>query len=231
MPIINAKATAMLRQIQRLDQQWGLRHRFNKQLCHVSGYQGGFSPWTDQLPEINDQGVIIGSGLRQQMESSGRLHPTVHLLLFDQEGRIFLQKRSSQKASSAGLLSQSVGGHVPLSLTDRLVVNEGSLLETLKKESLEELGLTRLEAHFLASFPYVSAGGQNRELVFLFAAVYCQEQHEVLTANFSEVEWVAAFPRENVAALLAAKPFLFAPSFRKDWQVWSTLSSVSPQPL
>jgi hypothetical protein len=89
--------------------------------------------------------------------------------------------------------------------------------------------LTGLEAHFLTSFPHASAGGKNRELAFLFTAVYCQEQHGILTANLSEVEWVAAFPRENVSALLAVKPFMFAPSFRKDWQVWSTLASVSPQ--
>ena len=56
------------------------------------------------FPIVNEKGDVIGSASRKECHSgTKKLHPVVHLHVFDSEGRLFLQKRLFQHAAQQGL--------------------------------------------------------------------------------------------------------------------------------
>jgi len=180
------------------------------QMKHLSGYTAGNSPNTDILPVVNMNGCFREFRLRFICEEKGLLHPTVHLLLYNSKGKMLVQKRSMNKDSSPGKLSQSVGGHISkegVSPSMRLIPKN-----TLKKETLEELGIQMHQFKFLTSYYYESKKGKNRELVYLFEGKYDGR----IRPNRSEVEWAGFFDLSAVNKLSLTKPELFSNSFLQD---------------
>lgn len=67
------------------------------------------------------------------MHREGLLHRAVHVLVFDSEGRLWLQRRSAAKDTYPGLWTSSASGHV----------DPGEDYETAARRELqEELGLS-----------------------------------------------------------------------------------------
>lgn len=84
------------------------------------------------FPIVNEKGDVIGSASRKECHSgTKKLHPVVHLHVFDSEGRLFLQKRSENKDIQPGKWDTSVGGHIDYGET---------VGEALQRETFEELG-------------------------------------------------------------------------------------------
>lgn len=101
------------------------------------------------LPLVDENGHIIGRATRETCHSgSFLLHPVVHLHVFDQQGRLYLQKRADTKDIQPGKWDTSVGGHV----------DEGETIEAaLLREANEELGLTDIQPTFLFKYPFRSS--------------------------------------------------------------------------
>ena len=70
---------------------------------------GGNEEWFDV---VNGRDEVVGRATRREVHARGLLHRAVHVLVFDQSGRIFLQKRSMEKDMSPGLWDSSCSGHV-----------------------------------------------------------------------------------------------------------------------
>ena len=114
------------------------------------------------VPEVDDQGNIIGSMTRREAHSgSKRLHPVVHLHVFNNQGDLYLQKRPDWKDIQPGKWDTSVGGHVDLG---------ESVAQALQREVHEELGITDYEAQRLTH--YVFESDKEKELVFVHRTVY-----------------------------------------------------------
>ena len=64
------------------------------------------------LSVVDGQDQVIGQDRRDTIHQLGLLHRAVHVLVFRQDGRIFLQKRGRHKQESPGLWDSSVAGHV-----------------------------------------------------------------------------------------------------------------------
>lgn len=98
----------------------------------------------DEILEIVDQeNRIVGSARRKDIHEQGLRHRAVHVLIFNLEGRFFLQKRSMAKDTNPGLWDTSAAGHVEPG---------ESYLNCAVREVAEELGITgisSLEALFL----------------------------------------------------------------------------------
>ncbi len=120
---------------------------------------------TEELfPLIDEQGNVIGSATRKYCHGgSMALHPVVHLHVMDQEGRLYLQKRSMKKDIAPGLWDTSVGGHVDYG---------ESLLDAVKREAREELGVRCEDAELQSLFQYVWQSSREREVVTAFSIVY-----------------------------------------------------------
>lgn len=116
----------------------------------------------EQLEIVNDKGEVIGLAQRSEIHGNPSLiHRVVHVLVFDAEGRLLLQKRSMDKDVAPGRWDTSVGGHVG--------VGE-DLLFSAHREMEEELGITGCELAYLYS--YIHTNPFETELVTTHRCTY-----------------------------------------------------------
>lgn len=114
------------------------------------------------VPEVDDQGNITGAMTRREAHSgTRRLHPVVHLHVFNSKGGLFLQKRPDWKDIQPGKWDTAVGGHVDLG---------ESVEQALRREVREEIGITDYTPDRITH--YVFKSEKERELVFVFRTVY-----------------------------------------------------------
>lgn len=86
------------------------------------------------LTQVTDDDEIIGPVLRSLVHGNPSLiHRSVHVLVFNSNGKLLLQKRSMLKDTQPGKWDTSVGGHVGFGQ---------SYLEAAHRETEEELGIT-----------------------------------------------------------------------------------------
>ncbi|HDO23034.1 MAG TPA: NUDIX domain-containing protein [Nitrospirae bacterium] len=114
------------------------------------------------LDIVNKYGEVTGSASRDDIHHNNNLlHSVVHLLVFNSEGRLLLQKRSMSKDIAPGKWDTSVGGHI----------SQGEDIYTaLGRETKEELSLTGYDAGFLYS--YIHTDERESELVYSFRCIY-----------------------------------------------------------
>lgn len=119
------------------------------------------------LPIVDEQGNIIDAATRSECHNgSKRLHPVVHLHLFNSAGELYLQKRPDWKDIQPGKWDTAVGGHVDLG---------ESVAQALVRETEEELGITDFTPELITH--YVFESEIERELVFVHKTVYNKEVH------------------------------------------------------
>lgn len=64
------------------------------------------------LAVVDDNDNIVGHKPRHIIHTEGLKHRAVHILVFDDRGLLFLQKRSMEKDQNPGLWDTSAAGHV-----------------------------------------------------------------------------------------------------------------------
>jgi isopentenyldiphosphate isomerase len=140
---------------------------------------------SDEILEIVDQtGITIGTALRSEIHGNpSLLHKVVHVLVFNEEGELLLQKRSLNKDVAPGRWDTSVGGHIP---------NGEDLLIAAKREMEEELGIMTDDLTFL--YTYIHSNSYESELVFTYSCIHNgpfnfnkEEIDEIRFWNFKEI--------------------------------------------
>ena len=124
------------------------------------------------LEVVNETGEVISALPRSEIHGNPSLiHRVVHVLVFNDKGELFLQKRSMNKDVAAGKWDTSVGGHV----------NSGETPgKAVKREMEEELGIAACDPEFL--YTYIHSNQYETELVYTY---YCAYDGEI---NFQEDE-------------------------------------------
>lgn len=116
----------------------------------------------EYFPLVNEEGKTIGKATRKECHSGSKmLHPVVHLHIFNDNGDLYLQKRSMRKDIQPGKWDTAVGGHIDYG---------ENVEEALRREVREELGVTDFSPIMITSYIFESA--IEKELVNTFRTVY-----------------------------------------------------------
>ena len=156
---------------------------------------------------VNERDEPVSRALRREVHARALRHRAVHVLVFDQRGQVFLQKRSMKKDLSPGLWDSSCSGH--------LDAGEGYDAAAVR-ELGEELGLTVTAPP--SRWFYVEA---CEETGWEFCWVYRLRSDGPFVLHPEEIdggEWVAP---TDVTRRIAERPGEYCSSFRLIWKIAS----------
>ncbi len=150
---------------------------------------------------IHPDGSVIGRASRDECHGgSFLLHAVVHILVFDCDGRLILQKRSESKDIQPGKWDTSVGGHIS---------SGENMQDALEREAAEELGIRG--ADFLRLYSYVMESDIERELVTTFRCVW----KGPVRFDREEIDEIRRFTAEEIEERLGTG--YFTPNFEEEW--------------
>lgn len=111
---------------------------------------------------VDTDGNVLGHATRREVHKNpSLLHRVVHVLVFDRNGNLLLQKRSQHKDIAPDRWDTSVGGHV----------NPGEDIYTAAlREMKEELGIAECKLELLYSYSH--SNERESELVNTFTCIY-----------------------------------------------------------
>ncbi len=153
------------------------------------------------FPLVDEAGNIVGRATRREChDGSKRLHPVVHLHIYNKDGDLFLQKRSLTKDIQPGKWDTAVGGHVDYG---------ESIEEALRREAREELGIEGFEAELMARYVFESA--IEKELVHTYRTVYegpfTPDKEELDDARFWRIDEIESQLGKGI----------FTPNFEREY--------------
>jgi isopentenyldiphosphate isomerase len=111
---------------------------------------------------VNEIGIVIGTAPRSRCHGDPSLiHQSVHVLVFDRSGRLFLQKRSAHKDTHSGKWDTSVGGHMQPGEKP---------LDAAAREMKEELGVDPIRLD--AAYEYIWRSPMESELIRAYGTLH-----------------------------------------------------------
>ena len=162
---------------------------------------------------VDDRDRVIGKQTRQEVHRRGVKHRAVHVLVVNERGEVYLQKRSFKKDTFPGAWDSSSSGHV----------NSGETYDACAvRETREEIGLfLKRTPKRLLKIDACAQTGQE------FVWVYRSEFNGPFRLNPDEVECGAFFKPDHVNRWMAERPRDFADAFRLVWKYY--LNPPPPQ--
>lgn len=153
------------------------------------------------FPLVDEQGNIIGAISRGEAHSgSKKLHPVVHLHVFNSNGDIYLQKRPAWKDIQPSKWDTACGGHIDL----------GEDVKTaLKREVREELGITDFTPQDMGHYVFESA--REKELVYVHKTIYDGE----VQPSKDELDGGKFWSRDEILANIGKN--VFTPNFENEY--------------
>ena len=169
---------------------------------------GSLQGAAERFPVVDDQDRLIGDAPRAEVHGNNLPHRAVHILVFNNLGELFLQKRSRWKDRHPRLWDSSAAGHVDAGEEYDMAA---------KRELREELGVAA-ELTRVAKLPASERTGQ--EFIWLY-----QARHDgPFELARSEIEAGDFFPIDVVSAWVKARPNDFAPGFVECWAAFAAQS-------
>ena len=153
---------------------------------------------------VDERDQPIGRLSRREVHRQGLRHRAVHVLVFNRNGEIFLQKRSILKDNFPGAWDSSAAGHLDCGEDyDACAI----------REVREELGLSLAEVpEKIMRLEACEETGQE------FVWVYRTEHEGPFQLQPEEIETGGWFAPNHVTRWIAEKPEDFAPSFICIWR-------------
>ncbi len=141
---------------------------------------------------VNKEDQVVGQASRKEVHGNPALiHRVVHVLVFNKQGELYLQKRSLNKDVQPGKWDTSVGGHVDLGEDYR---------KAALREMHEELGIKPNEIRFL--YKYLHASDFESEIVSSFHCFWngslTINQDEISEGRFWALDEIQERGAENI---------------------------------
>jgi len=158
---------------------------------------------------VNERDEVIGCAPRKEVHAKGLWHRAVHVLVFNQRGEVFLQKRSMLKDMAKGKWDSSSSGHLDCGEDyDACAV----------RELREEIGLVVSEPP-----RRVFKVDACKETGWEFCWIYQCESEGPFTLHPEEIEAGDWFAPITVSKWVAEKPHEFASAFVLIWKRFSAV--------
>ena len=155
----------------------------------------------EQFEVIDENGKVIGLKPRSEVHSKGLRHKGIYLLVFDKQGRVFVQQRAKDK--------DIVPSAWEFSLSEHLQPGE-SFEEAAVRGATEELGIKVRNLKFIAEIPYYfeySNGKIDNELNRFFTVEFEGE----ISFQDGEVQQGKWIELKELLREMEEKPEKFAP--------------------
>ena len=150
---------------------------------------------------IDREGKIIGKATREECHGDRSLaHRTVHVLVFNSNGELYLQKRSMNKDIQPGKWDTSVGGHLDLGETFH---------QAVRREMKEELGID-VPVEYL--YDYWMCNEVETEYVHTYTCTY----DGIINLNADEIDDGRFWSREEIEKNIGTG--VFTPNFEQEYQ-------------
>jgi 16S rRNA (adenine1518-N6/adenine1519-N6)-dimethyltransferase len=164
------------------------------------------SPADEEFSIVDQADRPVGRAVRAEVHGNNFLHRAVHILIFNEMGEVYLQKRSRIKDRHPLLWDSSAAGHVAAG---------EEYDKAAKRELREELGI-EVPLERLVKLAASEKTG------FEFIWLYCGRSEGRLRPDSREIEYGGFFPVELVNGWIKARPEEFAPGFMECWKAWQT---------
>jgi isopentenyldiphosphate isomerase len=162
------------------------------------------------LEIVNEHGDMIGSSPRSVVHGDPSLiHRVVHVLVFNTEDDLLLQKRSYTKDVAPGRWDTSVGGHVGFG--ENVIISS-------KREMEEELGIVGYEPEYLYS--YIHSNSYETELVMSYRCIY----EGKINFNREEIDEVRFWSFDDIRDALGKK--ILSDNFEHEFQTYLNFSGL-----
>ena len=161
------------------------------------------------LSVVNEEDLVIGQRRRDEIHSLNLFHRSIHVLVFNSNGEIFLQKRGLLKQESPGLWASSVSGHVDAG------------------ESYDVACIREIEEEIGIKINYIPKKlfklKPSKLTANEFSWVYYLETDQLLNPNLSEIEMGKWFSKENLEYFILNNQDKVADLFIHIWRKYCDL--------
>ena len=158
----------------------------------------------DIFDVVNENDEVIGQKPRSVVHAQGLRHRAAHVLVFNADGKIFLQLRSKTKDNNPGVWDSSCSGHVDAG---------ESYAVAAERELMEEIGLL-VEEPLEPLFKIDACKETGHEFVWVYRT-QSEGPFELNPAEIDEGQWIAM---DDLNAAIEGSPTDFSPSLRLIWR-------------
>ncbi|MDO9271349.1 MAG: NUDIX domain-containing protein [Methylobacter sp.] len=162
------------------------------------------------LSVVNENDCIIGTCARHIIHATGLRHRAVHILVFNEQGQLFLQKRSMKKDLNGGLWDTSAAGHVD--------AGEDYDISAIR-EIEEELGITESALEPLFKLSATAAIGM--EFIQVYRCIH-NGPFNLAPDEIDEGDW---FSIAEIAERIAADDQLLTETFKTIWRQFEVVAA------
>lgn len=163
---------------------------------------------TELLAVVDENDQIIDTLPRNEIHASGLRHRAVHILIFNQQGHLFLQKRSMNKDLNKGLWDTSAAGHVDA---------DEDYLPSAIREADEELGID-IENTIQSLFKL----SPTKQLGMEFIQVYQCIHDGPFTLNTEEIDEGGWYLVADISKRIANDDPSLTETFKVIWQQYQS---------
>jgi len=165
---------------------------------------------TELLSVVDENDCIIDTCARHIIHATGLRHRAVHILVFNEQGQLFLQKRSMKKDLNGGLWDTSAAGHVD--------AGEDYDISAVR-EIEEELGISA--AHMLEPlFKLPATAAIGMEFIQVYRCIH-NGPFNLAPDEIDEGDW---FSVVEIAERIAADDQRLTETFKTIWRQFEGLA-------
>jgi 16S rRNA (adenine1518-N6/adenine1519-N6)-dimethyltransferase len=161
---------------------------------------------TEEVFDVVDENdAVIGSATRAQVHAENLRHRSVHILVFNDAGELWLQRRSHLKDRCPGLWDSSAAGHL----------DAGESYESAAaREIVEEMNVAPGDVHEIGVLPASERTGQE------FVKIFQSNHNGPFRCPPAEIDGGRFFTLKQIERWITKRPQDFAPGFMECWKVY-----------